>query len=264
MVSRIDVFLIGKIFQATILGFYTRAQSLDSMIKQFSSNSLIAVALPYFSRIKHDTVAVKDYYMQCVHIISFVALLLTGSLYVTALDLFPVLFTSKWIFAGEIFQIIALSSFVYPLSALMVNVILAMGKTKAIIRLEVFKKMVLIPVFLFGFFSGIKLFLYLLVGAYWVVLLLNAYFISKVLQVSLRTQVGVIAKYIFVTGLCVFIIQVIANRFDLNNLLSLISKGIGFLVLYLAVNYIFKSVGFTSIVEKGLSSLRTKGILKTV
>ena len=255
--SRIDVFLIGKVFQATTLGFYTRAQSLDNMVKQFSSGSLIAVVLPYFSRIKEDKQALNAYYQQSLHLIAMASLFFTGLLYVTSIDLFTLLFTNKWSFSGELFQIIALAGFAYPVSALMVNVILALGKTKLIVRLEVLKKIVLLPVFLFGLFGSIKFFLYGLVGAYWLIVLLNSFFVSKVVNTSFKKQVNVVALYIGIAFTSVALTAFLTHFFLFHSFINMGIKGAIFLSLYILFNYLFKTTGSLMLLQK-IEHLRKK------
>lgn len=262
--SRIDVFLIGKIFQASTLGFYTRAQSLDGMVKQFSSGSLVAVVLPYFSRKKGQQNLLNDYYIQSLHVIAFGSLFLTGVLYTVSIELFTFLFTAKWAFAGELFQIIALSGFAYPVSALMVNVILSMGRTKAIVRLELLKKLVLLPVFLFGNYFGIKGFLYALVSAYWATVLLNAFFVSKVIAVPFKMQMNILGRYVFISFISASLTIITTNWMDFSPLLIIFLRGSIFLLLYLLLNHVSKTAGILLIMEKSLSALKSKGILKTV
>lgn len=262
--SRVDVFLIGKVFQATILGFYTRAQSLDGMVKQFSSGSLIAVVLPYFSKIKNDVEKLRGYYEQSLHLIAYASLFLTGMLYLISVDLFTLLFTAKWTYSGKLFQLIALAGFAYPVSALMVNVILAVGKTKAIVRLEVLKKMVLLPVFVFGLYGGIKVFLICWVAANWVIVLLNAFFVRRIIQVSFWSQLATIAKYIVAAVLAVLITFLFTRAVEGNLLYIMVLRGGIFFVSYMVINHVGKTAGSLYILEKSLNYLKGKDLFKTI
>jgi teichuronic acid exporter len=262
--SRIDVFLIGKIFQATTLGYYTRAQSLDNMVKQFSSGSLIAVVLPYFSRIKNDRQQLNSYYLQSLHIIAFASLFLTGFLFVVSTDLFTLLFTNKWTFAGEVFQIIALAGFAYPVGALMVNVILAMGKTKAIVRLELIKKLTLIPFLFIGFLSDIKLFCYMLVAGYWMTVLLNAFFVSRVIEISLKDQLIVIGRYLVITIVSSLLTYLLTYTLNGHPMLMIAVRGSVFLIIYCVSSYFSRTAGSQLVLNKLLEALRGKRMVKTI
>lgn len=253
--SRLDVFIIGKIFTQNTLGYYTRAQSLDSFSKQFSSGSIVAVVLPYFAKIKDDRDAVAAYYVRSLHIICFLSLLLTGLLYCTAESLFVVLFTEKWLSASYIFQILALSGFVYPVSALMVNLILARGDSKGFLINELLKKSLLLLVFIFGFLNGLNTFLYLLVGCYWCMIVLNAWFVSRDFSISAITQLGIVARYILLGAGSVVAVEFMWRYFHVGALPELLIKGSAFVILYLVLSIIFRTPVINLIVNKGRSML---------
>jgi len=51
--SRLDYIVIGKLFTPTALGFYQRAKSLNMMLVQYSSGSLMTVMFPVLSKVFH-------------------------------------------------------------------------------------------------------------------------------------------------------------------------------------------------------------------
>nr|WP_290935959.1 oligosaccharide flippase family protein [Haliscomenobacter sp.] len=58
--TRIDTFIIPKVFNLSILGFYSRAQQMDNMVRNVSSTSIIGVLFPYFSTIiENDELVLK-------------------------------------------------------------------------------------------------------------------------------------------------------------------------------------------------------------
>ncbi|MBK8301201.1 MAG: oligosaccharide flippase family protein [Chitinophagaceae bacterium] len=135
--TRLDVFIIGKIFSSATLGFYTRAQSMDGVVRQISSTSIVSVLFPYLSKVQSDTEKVRELYHRYLHILSFVAFFLCGILYLTADSIFIILFTEKWIEAAILFKIITIAGFVYPISALMVSILSSRGNSVAYLKAEI-------------------------------------------------------------------------------------------------------------------------------
>ncbi|PCH49741.1 MAG: hypothetical protein COC22_06300 [Flavobacteriaceae bacterium] len=58
--DHLDILIIGRIFPATSLGYYQRAKSLDRMVIQFSSASMMQVLFPVFSSIQNDLERLKS------------------------------------------------------------------------------------------------------------------------------------------------------------------------------------------------------------
>lgn len=249
--TRLDIFLIGKMFSSTTLGYYTRAQSMDYVVKQMSSASLISVLFPYLSREQHNTDRVRSLYVQYLHVISFSALLISGLLYVSAPEVFSILFTKRWAESAILFKILALSGFVYPVSALMVSVLSARGNSTAFFKLEILKKMVLIPAYVLGFFSGLYTFLYGLSLAYIFSVLLNTLFVQKEIGTSMLSQIKVILPYfciaiISAAGIYFFNFYIVVSSIWLRLCFNLFV----FATLFVLMNYLIQSKGIIIIQNK--------------
>jgi O-antigen/teichoic acid export membrane protein len=249
--SRADVFVIGKIFSPVTLGYYTRAQSMDALVKQFSSSSLVSVVFPYFSAIKNELEKVRSFFISSLHLIGFASVLLSGILYVSASDLFVFLFTEKWLVSAYYFQIIALAGFAYPVSALMVNVLFARGNTKMIVRLEIIKKSILIPVFIFGFLGNIELFLYVLAAVYWLFVFVNAYFLQKEIQIPAFSQCVIVSKYVLLGSISVGIVYLLISFIPgTTSFIGILIKSFLFLLAYLILNFIASTKGLNFCLER--------------
>jgi teichuronic acid exporter len=247
---RIDVFMIGKIFGGTTLGYYTRAQSLDTTVRQFSSGSIVSVVLPFFSRMKNDLIQLHWYYFQSLHFVSFISIMIIGNLYLVAPELFELLFSAKWIFSGYIYQILALAGFAYPISALMVNVLWSRGNEKIFVRVEIYKKLLLLPVFCFGFLWGLKIFMYTLVVANILMIGINAWFVSKDISVSFTKQIRVIAEYLLMGTMVTVIFALIKQYYPQHLLWKIALLCISFTTVYFIINVVLKSIGSHFFLEK--------------
>ncbi|GAB2531003.1 lipopolysaccharide biosynthesis protein [Rufibacter soli] len=239
--SRLDVLIIGKIFSANTLGFYTRAQSFNNLVIQYTSGSLARVFFPTISNIQHDLKEVKELYMNVISIVSFLVFGLLGFFYLSAEDLFVFLFTDKWLPAVKYFQILMLGGYAFPLNNIMISILSGRGKSNKFLKLELFKKGLLCLAFGSGLLFGIYGFLYSLVIVYFFMLLLNIYFVKNEIDLTMSSQLREIFQYCLISIIIVAPLTYYSHYFSDYRLIALIQAGISFLVLYLILNLLFKT-----------------------
>lgn len=132
--------IIGRLFSATQLGFYTRAQTLQMFPVLNISNALNKVTYPMFSSIQHDTVRLKSVYKRLMQQVIFWVAPVMVTLIVIAEPLFRIVLTEKWIPAVPYFQILCASGIMYPLQMYNLNILNVKGRSDLFFRLEVVKK----------------------------------------------------------------------------------------------------------------------------
>ena len=172
-------------------------------------------------------------------------------------DLFIFLFTDRWIYAAQLFQLMILGGIIWPVSSLMVNIISGVGNSKSFFRLEVYKKIILLPIYIFGFIWGLNGFIISFVGACYICLILNMAFVSKEIDVSVKEQSGILGSYA-ITGIVISLISYwIFGLFGLESHIFriIIYTGI-FSVLFLGSCYILKFPGI-EIIYRLLGKLRS-------
>jgi len=248
--TRLDVFIIGKLFNFTTLGFYNRAQSVDGLVRNFSVGTLVSVVLPFFSKIQDDKEALKIYYERSINLVLFISLFLSGFLFLSSLDIIIILFTEKWATVASYFKIIAITSFIYPVSAVMINIIVARGNSKEFIKLEIFKKLVLTPGYLFIFFGGIYEFLIALGFLNFINVNINAHFIEKEIGVTTLQNLKFILKYAGVAVISGIFSYLISYNFSNNHYLHLFITFAAFTIPYVTISYYLKLTGILEIFNK--------------
>jgi O-antigen/teichoic acid export membrane protein len=249
--SRLDVFVIAKLFNVQTVGFYSRAQSLDQMVRQFSSTNIITVLFPHIATLQNNRKELKSLYIKYLHLIGFVSLGLSGILFVVAKPLFIALFTVKWLFAAELFKIMAITSFAYPVGALMCNIIAGVGNSKALLRLEVPKRIIMLIGFAVGFIWGIKGFLYAMIGVTLIGTMLNALAAGREIQLSSWAQWKVLIFYILTASISAFIAELILMSIQSPSPYFNIVMGVTtFSAVYILVNYLRKAKGLFDLADK--------------
>jgi len=189
-------------------------------------------------------------------IISFVIFFLLGSLYLVSEELIVLLFSDKWLPSVELFKILVLSGFAYPLSALLVNVLSSRGNSKAFLRLEIYKKLIASVSFFILYLWGVEAFLYSLLINATLAVSLNIIFISReillpfsMLAKPLITQMGIAVAGVVIT-------EWIFQNMELIDIIMLIVKGSMFTALYIGLNYVLKTNSFGYFLEQMMPLIR--------
>src|SRR5690606_12903768 len=132
--------IIGRMFPAAQLGFYTRAMNMRQLPVQNLSTALNKVTFPVFTKIKDDNAKLKDGYKRIMQIVLFIIAPVLISLAILAEPLFVFLFTEKWVPAVPYFQILCIPGILYPLHAYNLNILNVKGRSDLFLKLEIIKR----------------------------------------------------------------------------------------------------------------------------
>jgi O-antigen/teichoic acid export membrane protein len=242
--SRIDIFLIAKVFSPASLGLYTRAQGLDGMIRTLSSGSLLNVLFPTFAKISDDKEQLKQMYYQYFQLISFLFCLLAGIFYISAEQLFLILFGAQWHVSAVYFKILVLAGFAYPLSSLSLSIIEARGNSKSFFKVEIIKKILFLPTYFIAYFYGIIPFLISYVIAMFIATFINVRFLKFELDISVWQTIKFLSTYFIPTIIFIAVIYALQLLINYPTTFGVVFiEVIAFISAYFIVHYTFKSKG---------------------
>ncbi len=201
--------IIGKLFSATVLGYYSRSVSFYNLIVRYSSSSIAQVFFPVISRIQDDVDSVRNLTMKSLHAIGFTIFFLIGFFYLISDEFILILLSEKWMQSSIYFKILLLSSFSRPIGVTMVNVLTGMGNSKTHFRIEILKKLLLLITYIIGFQFGVIGFLYSLIGNRFIATIVNIYYGGKEIKLAFFKIVNALAGYLLL-GLIAFFITFFA------------------------------------------------------
>ncbi|UPT76816.1 lipopolysaccharide biosynthesis protein [Sulfurovum sp. XGS-02] len=258
--SKLDVLIIGKLFTPAVLGFFDQAKRLDLMITQLSSGSIMAVLFPVLSKVQNDLPRFQHIVINTLRIISFVVFFLLGVMYVISEELIVFLFTEKWLPSVAYFKILLLSGFAYPISALLVDILMSRGNSKAFLRLEIYKKILQSINFYVGFLWGIEGYLYGLVIVAVLSVSLNILFASREIKLAFFVFLKPIIVQMLISFIIVWLVILSTEEIEIYGILMLVMKSTMFTVLYFIINKLVKTSSYGSF-EAQLSQIlkRRKG-----
>ena len=248
--TRLDFIIIGKLFSPMTLGFFQRAKSLNLLIINYTSGSLMSVLFPILSKVKNDLPRFQNIITKGLGIICFITFFLLGLLFLISEELIVILFTEKWLPSVELFKILVLSGFSYPISALLVNVLSSRGNSKKFLRLEIYKKIALAINLYVGFLWGIEGYLYGLIITSSISVYLNIWFASKEIKMKKREFISPIGLQIIIGLISTVLVWFVNINIEYTNGIMLLLKSIEFTFLYIVINYFFKIRSYQYFMEE--------------
>lgn len=181
---KIDTIFIGKVFSASTLGFYTRAESLNAQVSRYTSSTLRRVIFPAFSAVKSNNQEFEHLFVKAWRISSVVGVLSSGILYLLSEEIIIGLLGEKWEPSIVIFQILVFRLLLTPFGALLGRAILAKGYSKLKFRISQVQRLLLLMPLIVGYFYNITVFTLALVLFYFIGMVFNAYVVCNKLEIS--------------------------------------------------------------------------------
>lgn len=165
--------VIGRMYSATALGLFSRAQSLAQVPAVLFYQTLGRVTFPLFSRMQEDRSALKQRFRKVVRFTCLAHFPVMVLMAVTAPELVRGLLTAKWDACVPYLQVLCIAGLLYPLHAVNLSVIQASGDGALFLRLEIIRKILLLGVLLATFRYGVMAMTYGLVAHTMVAYALN-------------------------------------------------------------------------------------------
>lgn len=186
--SNIYQVVIGRSYTATLVGYYTRAETLMMLPVGNISGALKTVIFPIFSRVQDDIPRFRNVYKQVMLMIIFLVTPILMLMAALAEPLIIFLFTEKWLPIVPIFRIICIGGILYPIHSYNLMVLEVIGRSDLFLKIESIKKILnavtLIVSLCFGFYAllwGHIVFSFL-------ALFINAHYAGKYLRYNVFGQ----------------------------------------------------------------------------
>jgi len=247
--QNIYLIVIGKIFTATDLGFYSRAKSCTRLTSENLTSSVSRVTFPVFSKVQDDISRLKRGAQKAMTTLVFLNFPMMTGLLLIAKPLVLVLLTEKWLPCVQYLQLLCVMGLLYPLHVINLNVLKAKGRSDLFLRLEVLKKILVVIAITVTYRWGIQAMIYGQIGVDILGYYLNSYYTGRLIGYPLKEQIFDLLPYFgmaAVMGIGVYCLQLLPFP---NNWSLLISQVLTGVIIYGAMSLIFKMSAFLEIVE---------------
>lgn len=234
--------LIGKYYSIQTLGYYERAYSLNNYPVSVIAGIINKVSLPLFSNIYEDRHRMLSVYRKILVLSFYISTPLMMAAIVLAEPMFILILGELWLPAVPFFQILCISSILYPIHALNINILSVHGRSDLFLKLEVIKKfMVLLLVFIsIGF--GIYGLVWSSVIASVVALFINTYYSGSIIMYFVRDQLNDILPTFFQSVLTTIIMFLTFNLLCTSSIyMQVFIPAIVGLIVYITVSLIAKN-----------------------
>lgn len=152
--------VIGKFYNKSSLGYYSRANQFKSLISEQMVSTLQRVSVPLLSNIQKDKKILDNGFKKMINISFFISIFGMMILIPSAKYMILFLIGSKWYASVQYLQLLAISGILYPVSQVNLNYLQIIGRSDLILKLQVIKKVVTIPFVIIGIICGIKVLIY--------------------------------------------------------------------------------------------------------
>ena len=237
--NNVYTMVIGKIFSASDLGYYSRAQQLESLPAQNITAMLQRVTFPIFCSIQDDDARLITAYRKLIRLASFIMFPLMFLLVSIAKPLVILLVTEKWLPSVDLFQILCFAGMWFPIHAINLNILQAKGRSDLFLRLEVWKKALGISVLIITIPLGLKIMVVGQAFSSFACLFLNTYYTGKYFNYGIIKQLKDIFIFLFVAiSLCGITLFAVQSFY--SNWIQLIVGTLLYTGTYLAISKLFK------------------------
>lgn len=132
-------FVIGAFYNLASLGVYTQADKWSKMGSASMSQILTASFVPLLARFQDESERFVAMVRKVNRFTAFILFPFMGGLLVMAEPIFHLLFGQKWDAAIPLFQILVFRGIFVVLVSLYNNYVLALGRPRALVRIEIIK-----------------------------------------------------------------------------------------------------------------------------
>ena len=251
--------IIGKKYNATTLGLYTRGQQFPQVLINNIDGSVNSVLLPALSKEQKYIDSAKNLMRRAVKTSSYIIWPMMLGLVVVAEPTIRLILTDKWLGCVPYLQIFCITYAFMPISTVNLQAINAMGRSDIFLRLEVIKKIyglviLLIAVFCFkspfaiaisGILSGI------------ISTFVNANPNKKLLNYSYFEQIrDIVPSILLSSGMAIVIYPF--KYIILNSILLMIVQIFSGIFVYILLSALFRVEEFRYLWNCGLILIKNK------
>ncbi len=195
--QNIYLIVIGKIFKATDLGYYTRAQQFGDFPSSNITGIIQRVTFPILCSIQDDDERLRDVYRRFLRLSAFVIFPMMIGLSAVARPLVILLLKEQWIFTAVLLQILCFSMMWYPIHAINLNLLQVKGRSDLFLKLEIYKKIIGVLILCITVPMGLIAMSIGTIFSSVIALIINTYYTGKLIQVGFLRQMKDLVPTLF-------------------------------------------------------------------
>lgn len=244
--AQIQGLLIGKFYNASTMGYYSKAQATEKLASLSISSVMAQVTYPLYAEVQDDKFALANMIKRITMTLAYLSFPLMFILLLTAKPLFVILYSERWLPSVPYFQILCFAGLAGCLQSVNLQSIYAIGKSKTMFIWTVLKRIVGISAIVAGLFLyGIKGLLVGVVFNYWFSYFVNISMVSRYIGYRFWTQICDLLPVALASSFAALACYAIGYLLNLGMYHDGIMKIIVYAILYIGWSLIFKPEAYT-------------------
>ncbi|MBN1398746.1 MAG: lipopolysaccharide biosynthesis protein [Bacteroidetes bacterium] len=233
--NNIYMMVIGKVYSASDLGYYSRAYQLQTLPTVNITTILLRVTFPILCSIQNEEERFMAVYRKLIRMVSFITFPLMFLLVTIAKPLVVILITEKWLPAVDLFQILCFAGMWYPIHTINLNILEAKGRSDLFFKVEVQKKIFSTIVLVATIPFSLKTMVLGQAFSSFACLFFNTYYTGKFFNYGITEQIKDIAVFLLI-AICICAV----TMFTIQNIDSYLLQLIAGILMYTGI-YVFLS-----------------------
>lgn len=238
-VSNINNLVIGKVFSATSLGYYTKASTLSSLPSSMIDKTILSVSYPLLSKMQDDKVQLIRNYRRMVRMTAFLTFPLLVTLSAVARPLIILVYTEKWAPSIPYLQILCFSFMLAPILSLNKNILETLNRTDLVFKLRIINTICFLCIFFISIHFGISGLCIGIVISSFITYFVNTYYVGNLLCLKVLSLIKDIVPFLIISVLIGFIMSQMVRYISIDWIAILLSIIVGF-TIYILIAYILK------------------------
>ena len=239
--------VIGKVYNASDLGYYTRAANFSTFPSSNITGVVSRVTFPLLCKIQNDDERLQIVYRKFLRLSAYIVFPLMVGLAIVAHPMINVLIGEKWAFSATLLTIICFSMMWYPVHAINLNLLQVKGRSDLFLRLEIIKKINGVIMLCITVPIGIIAMCWGGICTSIIALVINTYYTGKLIHVGfLRQMMDLIPTLVYCAVMAMAVIA--ATYFVSSDYMRLIIGIPVGAVVYLGVSKLTKAPELTELI----------------
>ncbi|WP_405246914.1 lipopolysaccharide biosynthesis protein [Cellulophaga sp. Asnod2-G02] len=241
--------VIGKFFTPTALGYYTRADQFQSPFSVNITQAISRISYPILASTQNDLITFKRYFIKFIRFAVFINFTVLAILAAISKPLIILSIGEKWSTSIFYLQLLCIPGMLYPLQILNLNLLTSLGYSNLMLKLEICKKIILIPLLGVSVFFGIEIMLYCLVSFSIIEYFINSFFTKKLINYSILEQLKDIFPFL-TKSIIIFLLTFSITFFQLTNISTILIQLSMSVFLFVTINELTKNSEYLEIKNK--------------
>ena len=244
--GQIQGLLIGKKYNPTTMGYYSKAIGTENLASQSISSVMTQVTYPLFAEVQDDKVALSNMIRRLSMTLSYITFPLLFILLLCAKPLFVLLYSDRWLQSVPYFQVLCFAGLASCLQSANLQAIAAIGKSRIMFIWTLVKRMTGITAVVLGMVLwGIKGLLLGVVFNSWFSYIVNISLVSKHVGYKFWKQVSDLLPVATTSVIAAAVSYGVSYLLHLSMYPDGLVKAGVYAVIYLGWSFIFKPESYT-------------------